>query len=129
MRDGAGRNQGRGLFKDSEIEGKYETAGKRRTVIRPQGKYGPLAWHLGQQRGTECILDFSEIEMIIGSHLPKSARARRTGWLWWSNDVSRTQARHGWLAAGWQVSHVDYAKGVVCLRYVVPDQAGGRSKH
>lgn len=32
------------------------------------------------------------------------------------NAPSRTQAKNGWLAAGWLVSNVDYVKSVVSLR-------------
>ena len=107
------------LFENSSIENMEQTVGGRSAFIRPLGKYAPLAWHLRGLEGRECLLKFSEVEKIIGSGLPGSTCNRRTGWLWWSNDISRTQARNGWLAAGWQVSKVDYVKSVVYLRHRV----------
>ena len=115
VREGIRRDDTGDLFENSSIENTEQTVGGRSTFVRPLGKYAPLALHLRGLEGPECLLKFSEVEKIIGSGLPGSARNRRTGWLWWSNDISRTQARNGWLAAGWQVSKVDYVKSVVYL--------------
>ena len=110
------RGETRDLFENSPIENTEQTVDGGSASVRPRGKYATLAWHLRGLEGRECILKFSELEKIIGSGLPRSACNRRTGWLWWSNDVSCTQARNGWLAAGWIVSYVDYVKSVVYLR-------------
>lgn len=109
------RGETRDLFENPPIQKTEQTVEEGTASVQPRGKYAPLAWHLKGLDGRKCILKFSEVERIIGSRLPKSACNRRTGWLWWSNEVSRTQARNGWRAAGWFVSDVDYAKSVVYL--------------
>ncbi len=79
------------------------------------GKYAPLRRYLEGMQEPGCELRFKRVEEIIGSELPRSACRRRTGWLWWTNEPSRTQAKNGWLAAGWFVSNVDYVNSVVYL--------------
>jgi hypothetical protein len=49
-----------------------------------------------------CVLDFSQLEEILGSRLPLSARVFRG---WWANDLTHTQAK-AWLAAGWKTGEV-----------------------
>ena len=73
---------------------------------RPQlGKYGPLFRHLVALDAPMCRVRFVDIEHILGSPLPKSARSRQ----WWANqadDSRRSQAR-AWQAAGWRTRRVD----------------------
>ena len=90
-------------------------AGERERPTEPsrRSKYTPLSIHLGEQSDGQCALSFEEIEEIIRAKLPKSAKDRRTGSLWWGNDMSRTQAKHGWLRAGWQTVNVNYAEECV----------------
>lgn len=76
-------------------------------------KYSPLRDFLSQCEDDLIELSFKEIEDILGSSLPDSAREHRG---WWGNDRSHTQARNGWLAAGWEVSHVDLQKEIVVFR-------------
>ena len=70
-----------------------------------QGKYGPLQRHLTELNGEEWQASFADIEAIIGSNLPASARSHRA---WWGNDRSHGHAR-AWLDAGWQTADVDMA--------------------
>ena len=60
-------------------------------------KYEPLADFLRTHRGDTCSLGFVDIERIIGSSLPASAREHRS---WWGNDRTHTQAR-AWMQAGY----------------------------
>lgn len=76
-------------------------------------KYSPLGDFLSQCEDDLIELSFKEIEDILGSSLPDSAREHRE---WWGNDRSHTQARNGWLAAGWEVSHVDLQRKIVVFR-------------
>ena len=60
-------------------------------------KYEPLTDFLRTHRGDTCSLGFLDIERIIGSSLPASAREHRS---WWGNDRTHTQAR-AWMQAGY----------------------------
>ena len=60
--------------------------------------------------GNRVILTFREIESILKSKLPESARTYRE---WWGNDSYHTQAKNGWLSAGWQVISVDFGRETV----------------
>ena len=61
-------------------------------------KYEPLADHLRAHRGDACRLRFAEIERIIDSPLPSSAREHRA---WWGNDRTHVQAS-AWMGAGFR---------------------------
>lgn len=76
-------------------------------------RYVQLAKYLKGQSADNVALGFGEVERLLGSPLPASARRLRT---WWTNDVTHTQARNGWLAAGWMVEAVDFEAGVVKFR-------------
>lgn len=68
-------------------------------------KYDPLRDHLTAIRGDRWRASFKEIEKIIGTSLPPSARKFAA---WWENDAgaSRVQA-HSWLKVGWRTEEVD----------------------
>lgn len=108
--EAAGANYAGDLFEEPCVKDAARASGRRSRSAGPLGKYAPLALHLKRFDGNNCMLTFSEVEEIIGSPLPSTACRRRTGWLWWSNDATRTQARNGWLAVGWYVSNVEYDK-------------------
>lgn len=67
------------------------------------GKYNPLATYLIPLPKREVCLGFAEIERVLGSPLPPTARKDRP---WWANTLA---SNHGsiWLMAGWKVSRVD----------------------
>ena len=52
----------------------------------------------------EIPITFEEIETVIGSPLPPSARKFRP---WWSNNPSNSVITHAWLAAGYKSTQVD----------------------
>ncbi|MEM2045456.1 MAG: hypothetical protein QXO20_04670 [Candidatus Bathyarchaeia archaeon] len=76
-------------------------------------RYAQLAEYLKRQGAESLTLSFSEIEGLLGSPLPASARKLR---VWWSNDATHAQARYGWLQAGWRVEAVDLDAGAVTFR-------------
>lgn len=55
----------------------------------------------------EIPITFKEIETVIGSRLPPSARKFRP---WWSNNPSNSVITHAWLAAGYKSARVDLAR-------------------
>lgn len=89
-------------------------------------RYAQLADFLNGQGVESLALSFSEIERLLGSPLPPSARKLR---VWWSNDATHAQAWHGWLQAGWRVEAVDLEAGVVTFRRTgeppIPSRARG----
>ncbi len=65
-------------------------------------KYDPLRGFLLAADESECNLTFLEIEAIIGSPLPESARKYRT---WWGNQADPKRAHcRAWMDAGWEVA-------------------------
>lgn len=85
-----------------------DNAPARTTSIRPApssgraSKYAPLTGWLQSLPGRTAEVEFGELEQVLGSALPSSARRHRP---WWAN-TPRAQA-HGWLDAGWKVDRVD----------------------
>ncbi|MEA2567669.1 MAG: hypothetical protein QOD49_2846 [Actinomycetota bacterium] len=71
---------------------------------------GPLAAYL-ESAQSPTMLTFDEIESLIGTGLPPSARNHRA---WWTNSKDRTLARE-WLAAGWRAESVDLIGGWIRL--------------
>ena len=61
-----------------------------------------------------------DFEQLVAGSLPASARRYS---IWWSNDESHSQARLGWLAAGWENIYRDLAGGLVRFRRLrLPDR-------
>jgi len=72
-------------------------------------KYDPLTRHLQGQTGKAIVLTFAEIERIIATPLPKSARGYRE---WWENEKpggshAQSKAR---LSGGYHVGTVDFGR-------------------
>ncbi|MEM3463596.1 MAG: hypothetical protein QXL91_01910, partial [Candidatus Bathyarchaeia archaeon] len=74
--------------------------GNRFLEVGLLSRYVQLADFLKAQGAESLALSFGEIERLLGSPLPPSARKLR---VWWSNDATHAQAWHGWLQAGWRV--------------------------
>ena len=68
-------------------------------------KYEPLYEYLLRVNENQILLTFNDIEEIIGSSLPQSARDHSA---WWAN--SRTKDSHTWahlwLKAGWEIDRI-----------------------
>ncbi|HVX80299.1 MAG TPA: hypothetical protein VHB23_02905 [Devosiaceae bacterium] len=60
-------------------------------------KYLPLRNLLQRQAAGLVTLTFEEIEGILGSPLPISARKHQA---WWSANVPRRSQDHAWIEAG-----------------------------
>ncbi|MCL4263895.1 MAG: CBS domain-containing protein [Anaerolineae bacterium] len=83
------------------------------------GKYGPLQDWLSSQStfvalGNEIQVSFHELESIIESPFPDTARKHRA---WWANDYTSPH-RHSlfWLRAGWKVENVDLTAETVTFK-------------
>jgi hypothetical protein len=69
-----------------------------------RGRYSALAEHLSQQTIDRVTLNFEEIEEIVGTSLPSSARDHRA---WWSSDASGSHPWvNQWEEAGWRLDGV-----------------------
>ena len=86
-----------------------------------RGKYQNLYRHLCGLRVQEWRTTFAEIESIVGSALPASARRHRP---WWANQRSgngHSQAI-AWSAAGWETVDVDMDAETLRLRRKRPGE-------
>ncbi|HLO28289.1 MAG TPA: DUF4268 domain-containing protein [Anaerolineales bacterium] len=76
------------------------------------GRYAALADWLQSQPGKvdQVQLSFNQIEEIINTDLPASARNHRA---WWANDsVGHTHSQL-WLEAGWRTTYVNLSEGKI----------------
>jgi CBS domain-containing protein len=73
------------------------------------GIYAPLADWLQSQPGRvdQVPLTFTQIEEIIKTELPASARNHRA---WWANDSVGHSHSQLWLAAGWRTTYVNLSE-------------------
>ena len=93
--------------------------------MKTGSKYAPLYEYLSQTRPDEITISFAEIERLLNSRLPASARRRQD---WWSNRKSALQAS-AWMSAGYHVVQVDPAGERVTFRkaakrYIVRQASG-----
>jgi hypothetical protein len=74
--------------------------------LKINSRYSLLASWLIKQTDNRIQISFEQVEGIIGSPLPDSARTFRA---WWANDsTGHTQSRL-WLDAGWRVDTVNFS--------------------
>lgn len=73
-------------------------------------KYDPLRRHLAALTQTEWSASFEDIEAILESPLPPSARNHRP---WWANAGGNMVHQMAWLVAGWRAEDVDLTRGTV----------------
>ncbi len=76
-------------------------------------KYEPLREHLARLDDVVWAAKLYEVEEIIGSSLPKSAREHRT---WWANSGGSLVHQNAWLDAGWRVERTDLMRDVIVFR-------------
>ena len=70
-------------------------------------KYQKLSKYLKSLNGEEWMADFTEIETILGSALPDSARRYPA---WWSNQAGEGHTQsNAWQALGWRTAKLDLA--------------------
>lgn len=72
--------------------------------MKAGSKYHPLFSHLQQAAGEPVTLTFAQIEELLGTPLPGSARARAG---WWSNRSQGAVQAAAWMDAGYHVVGVD----------------------
>jgi len=75
-------------------------------------KYTPLGEFLRAQSGNEVPMTFDDIERLIGTKLPPSARYRA----WWSNNSFNSVLTKVWLDAGFESAQVDMANRKLVFR-------------
>ncbi|WP_417688478.1 hypothetical protein [Roseibium sp.] len=76
-------------------------------------KYDPLREHLAHLDDVVWAAKLVDLEAILGSDLPKSAREHRT---WWANSGGSLVHQNAWLDAGWRVERTDLPRDVVVFR-------------
>jgi hypothetical protein len=77
-------------------------------------KYSALSEYLAQVKDVDVVLTFSQIEEILGTSLPSSARQHAA---WWSNEKSGSHTwAHLWQSAGWSRDKVDFLSERVTFR-------------
>jgi hypothetical protein len=106
------------------------TTRDRAVMTRPD-PYAALTTYLHQQPGTELVLAFPTIEVVLGRPLPTAAW---TSAAWWTGASVRAPHRAAWRRAGWEVAHVHMPAKVVTFRRSANalnaqrrDRAAGRS--
>jgi hypothetical protein len=80
-------------------------------VANAMSKYDPFRDYLAGKGSEEQAirLSFDDMESIMATELPKTARADRT---WWANTLRSNHAK-SWLTSGWKVDKVDLVQGFV----------------
>ncbi|WP_305984815.1 hypothetical protein [Roseibium sp. MMSF_3544] len=76
-------------------------------------KYEPLREHLARLEDVVWAAKLDEVEEILGTNLPKSAREHRT---WWANSGGSLVHQNAWLDAGWRVERTDLMRDVIVFR-------------
>ncbi|WP_420335241.1 DUF7662 domain-containing protein [Roseibium sp.] len=76
-------------------------------------KYEPLREHLARLEDVVWAAKLDELEDILGTNLPKSAREHRT---WWANSGGSLVHQNSWLDAGWRVERTDLMRDVIVFR-------------
>ena len=89
--------------------------------MKSGSKYYPLFLMLQRADGKPVQLTFSQVEALLGSSLPGSARVRAG---WWSNRSKGAVQASAWMNAGYHVTSVDLESETVLferakLTYVV----------
>ncbi len=78
-------------------------------------KYLLLEKYLHDQTSDEVRMTFNEIEQVIGTKLPPSARTHRA---WWSNNSSNSVMTRAWLNAGFRSEQVDLEQRKLVFRRI-----------
>ena len=75
-----------------------------------ESRYAPLADLLQGQPGSvdKLQLSFDDIESVLGSSLPVSARTHRS---WWANDSQSHPQSRLWLEVGWRATFINMTEG------------------
>ena len=82
-------------------------------------RYAPLETYLRESGKAEIPMTFEDIEEVIGSTLPPSARKHRA---WWSNNSTNSPMTLAWRAGGYESASVDMPHGTLVFRKVGPGE-------
>lgn len=78
--------------------------------MKQGSKYWPLYDYLQKQYPNTVTLTFTQIESILGTSLPASARKNRS---WWSNRSQGSWHTPTWMNVGYHTSDVDVEKETI----------------
>ena len=81
--------------------------------MNAESKYYQLHTYLNEQPLDELTLTLSEIESMMGTPLPASARTRRA---WWSNRSRGAVQADAWMEAGYHVETIDLKNERITFR-------------
>ena len=76
-------------------------------------KYDPLREHLARLEDVVWAAKLDDVEGVLGTNLPRSAREHRT---WWANSGGSLVHQNAWLDAGWRVERADLSRDMVVFR-------------
>jgi len=71
-----------------------------RRVVGVQGKYAPLHDYLANRYADSVVLTFSQIEDLLGSALPATARAHNEWWTSTDSGAEKSPCSDAWILAG-----------------------------
>lgn len=71
-----------------------------RRAVRVPGKYAPLHEYLANRFADSVVLTFSQIEDLLGSALPDTARAHQEWWTSIDSDGDKSSCSDAWILAG-----------------------------
>jgi hypothetical protein len=71
-----------------------------RRTTKVSGKYAPLHEYLANRYADNVVLTFGQIEDLLGSALPDSARARDEWWTGTDSDANKSSCSDAWVLAG-----------------------------
>lgn len=75
-----------------------------REVVPPRGKYRPLYDHLKRLAEDRWDAAFDDVETVLGTQLPASARNHPA---WWANETVTHSHARAWVAAGFHTMNVN----------------------
>ncbi len=81
--------------------------------MKEGSKYHPLYRYLCAAGTGEVVCTFAEIEKVLGTSLPPSARTSRA---WWSNRHGGSPQAAAWVGAGYHAVALDLAEQTVTFR-------------
>jgi len=88
----------------------HEKQNKKSQRKKINSRYCPLADWLAEKPDDQILLTLEEIEGIINSPLPMSARSHRA---WWANDKAGHTHSRLWMNAGWRTTYINLQEGQI----------------
>lgn len=86
---------------------------QRNTHMTPSSKYQQLFEHLRRQGVDEVTMGIGEIEQVIGTRLPPTARTQRA---WWSNRRKGAVQASAWVLAGYHTMEINLDEERITFR-------------